>query len=146
MNYRSIEYRDHERSGTSRVCMKPRITVISLNLCLHLDQRFLIFFCVVNSFGSLVKSMDPSFYFIFYFLKDFLIWTIFKVLIEFATILLLFYVLVFWTQGMWDLSSPQGIEPKPPALEGKVLTIGLLGKSLNISFLSKCLSKYNNYK
>ena len=29
------------------------------------------FFCVVNSFGSLVKSMDSSFYFIFYFLKDF---------------------------------------------------------------------------
>ena len=57
MNYRFIEYRDHERSGTSRVCMKPRITVISLNLCLHLDQRFLIFFCVVNSFGSLVKCM-----------------------------------------------------------------------------------------
>jgi len=90
--------------------------------------------------------MDPSFYFIFYFLKDFLIWTIFKVLIEFATILLLFYVLVFWTQGMWDLSSPQGIEPKPPALEGKVLPTGPPGKSLNISFSSKCLSKYNNYK
>ena len=33
-------------------------------------------------------------------------WTIFKVFIEFVTILLLFYVLVFWSQGMWDLSSP----------------------------------------
>ena len=32
-------------------------------------------------------------------------WTIFKVFIEFVTILLLFYVLVFWPQGMWDLSS-----------------------------------------
>ena len=30
-----------------------------------------------------------------YFLKDFLVWTIFKVFIEFVT-LLLFYVLVFW--------------------------------------------------
>ena len=33
------------------------------------------------------------------------VWTIFKVFIEFVTILLLFYVLVFWPQGMWDLSS-----------------------------------------
>ena len=31
-----------------------------------------------------------------FFLKTFLIWTIFKVFIEFVTILLLFYVLVFW--------------------------------------------------
>ena len=28
-----------------------------------------------------------------------------KVFIEFVTILLLFYVLVFWPRGMWDLSS-----------------------------------------
>ena len=32
-------------------------------------------------------------------------WTIFKVFIEFVTILLLVYVLVFWSRGMWDLSS-----------------------------------------
>ena len=32
-------------------------------------------------------------------------WTIFKLFIEFVTVLLLFYVLVFWLQGMWDLSS-----------------------------------------
>ena len=36
----------------------------------------------------------------------FLVWTIFKVFIEFVAILLLFYVLVFWPQGMWDLSFP----------------------------------------
>ena len=29
----------------------------------------------------------------------------FKVFIEFVTILFLFYVLVFWPQGMWDLCS-----------------------------------------
>ena len=40
------------------------------------------------------------------FLKNFLLWTIFNVFIEFVTILLLFYVLVFWPEGMWDLSSP----------------------------------------
>ena len=33
-------------------------------------------------------------------------WTIFKVFIEFVTILFLFYVLVFWPLDMWDLSSP----------------------------------------
>ena len=33
-------------------------------------------------------------------------WTILKVFIEFVTIFLLFYVLVLWPQGMWDLSSP----------------------------------------
>ena len=33
------------------------------------------------------------------FLKIFLMWTILKVFIEFVTILLLFYVLVFWHEG-----------------------------------------------
>ena len=32
-------------------------------------------------------------------------WTIFKVFIEFVTILFLFYILVFWPQVMWDLST-----------------------------------------
>ena len=35
----------------------------------------------------------------------FLISTVFKVFIEFVTILFLFYVLVFWLQGMCDLGS-----------------------------------------
>ena len=39
------------------------------------------------------------------FLKIFFMWTIFKVFTEFITILRLFYILVFWPQGMWDLSS-----------------------------------------
>ena len=33
---------------------------------------------------------------IFFFLKTFWVWTIYKVFIEFVTILLLFYVLGFW--------------------------------------------------
>ena len=57
-----------------------------------------------------------------------------KVFIEFVTILLLFYVLVFWPQGMWNLSSPPGIKPAPPALEGEVLTTGPPGKSLTAPF------------
>ena len=35
-----------------------------------------------------------------------LTWIIFKVFLEFVTIFFLYYVLVFWPQGMWDLSSP----------------------------------------
>ena len=40
-----------------------------------------------------------------------------KVFIEFVTILFLFYVLVFWLQGMRDLSSQPGIKPTLPVLE-----------------------------
>ena len=44
---------------------------------------------------------------LFLLFKDFffLIWTIFKVFIEFVTILPLLYVLGFWPRGTWDLSS-----------------------------------------
>ena len=38
-------------------------------------------------------------------------WTIFKAFIEFVTLLFLFYVLVFWSGGMWDLGSQPGSEP-----------------------------------
>ena len=37
-------------------------------------------------------------------------WTIFKAFIEFVTKLLLFYVLDFWSRGMWDLALRPGIE------------------------------------
>ena len=50
----------------------------------------------------------------FFFLRFFLMWTIFKVFIEFVTILLLFYVLVFWPRGMWDLSSPTRNRTRTP--------------------------------
>ena len=42
----------------------------------------------------------------FFFKIFFLMWIIFKVFIEFVTMLFQFYVLLFWRQGMWDLSSP----------------------------------------
>ena len=45
--------------------------------------------------------------FYFIFLRFFWCWPFFlKVFIEFVTILLMFYVLVFWPWGKWDLSSP----------------------------------------
>ena len=41
-------------------------------------------------------------------------WAIFNVFTEFVTILLLFYVLVFWLRDTWDLNSPdQGLNPHP---------------------------------
>ena len=56
-------------------------------------------------------------------------WITFKVFIEFVTILLLFYVLVFWPRGgVWDLPGP-GLEPMSPALAGGLLTTAPPGKS-----------------
>ena len=61
--------------------------------------------------------------------------------LQFVTILFLFSVLGFWPQGMWDLSSPTGIELALPALEGEVLiTTRLPGKSLPGPLVSLPLS------
>ena len=57
----------------------------------------------------------------FVFFKIFLMWTIFKVFIEFVTILLLFYVLFFWLQGMGDLSSPARDRARTPCIERRSL-------------------------
>ena len=63
-----------------------------------------------------------------------LMWTIFKVFIEFVTILLRF---AFWFWGHKAcgilIPQPEG-ELSPLALEGKVLTTGPSGKSLNQIF------------
>ena len=56
-------------------------------------------------------------------------WTILKVFIEFVTILLLFYVLVFGHEACGILAPRPGIEPTTPELEGKVSTTGPPGKS-----------------
>ena len=61
-------------------------------------------------------------------------WLICKVLIEFVTISLLFYVFVFWLQVMWYLNSLTRDQPCTSALKGKVLTTGPPGKSLDIFF------------
>ena len=55
---------------------------------------------------------------------------IFKVFIEFVTILFLFYVLVFWPQGMQDLSSLTRNQIYTPCIRSKVLTTGPSEKSL----------------
>ena len=59
-------------------------------------------------------------------------WTIFKVFIVFYATLLLFYVLVFGPQGIWDPRSPTRDRTTSPALEGKVLTTGSPGKAQEI--------------
>ena len=41
---------------------------------------------------------------------------LFKVFIEFVTILLLFYVWVFWLRGMWDPSSPTRDQTRTPCI------------------------------
>ena len=64
------------------------------------------------------------------FLKISLMWIILKVFIGFITILLLFYVVVFWPQSMQLLAPGPEIEPAPPALEGRFLTTGPPGKCL----------------
>ena len=58
---------------------------------------------------------------LFQFLKDFLMWTIFKVFTEFVTIFLLIFI--FWYFGLeaYGISAPQpGIEATHAALEGSL--------------------------
>ena len=70
-----------------------------------------------------------------YIFKIFFMWTIFKVVIEFVTILLLFYVFYFGHKA-WGILAPWvGIEPVSPVLEGKVLTTGPPGSPNNHNFL-----------
>ena len=69
-------------------------------------------------------------YFIIFF-KIFFMWIVFKVFIEFVTVLLWFYVLFFFSCKSCGILAPQpGIEPTPPALEGEVLISGPPGRSL----------------
>ena len=52
--------------------------------------------------------------------------TIFNGYIEFVTILLMFYICLFFLPwDMWDLSSPQtGIQAAAPSIGGEILTTG----------------------
>ena len=48
-------------------------------------------------------------------------WIILKVFMEFVTILLLFYVTVFWPRGMWDLSPPTRDQTQTPCIDRQSL-------------------------
>ena len=83
----------------------------------------------VPSFGNMIFSLRYLF-----------MWTISKVFIEFTTILLLLYVLVFWLQNIRILYPQPGFEPTPPALEGKVLTTRLPWKILELKSFADVIS------
>ena len=73
------------------------------------------------------------------------IWNIFKVFIEFVTILILFYVLLFWPCGMWDLVSPSGDWTHilcSSVVESEVLATGPGGKSLSTLYQSMPLGLF----
>ena len=61
-------------------------------------------------------------------------WTIFKVLTEFLTTLFLFYIWFFGHEACGILVPWPGIKLAHPALEGEIVTTGLPGKSLYLSF------------
>ena len=74
-----------------------------------------------------------------------MIWTIFKVFPEFVTALLLFYVLFFWLQDMWDLSSLTRYWTCILCMEDKIFITGLPGKSQIFSFLSLSFSMHSSF-
>ena len=67
----------------------------------------------------------------YFFLKIFFdVDHVFKVLIEFVTIIASVLCFGFFGREACGILAPwPGIEPAPPALEGRVLTTGLPGKS-----------------
>ena len=60
--------------------------------------------------------MKIALYILFFFLDFFLMWTIFNIFIEFVTILLLFYVLIFWPGSTLDLSSLTRDQTRTPCI------------------------------
>ena len=66
-------------------------------------------------------------------------WTIFKVFIEFVTILLLFYVLVFWFRGMGDLSSPTRDQTQIPCIGRRSLNYWTTRKAPGITLSIKVI-------
>ena len=96
--------------------------------CIWTDCRCLLvvqilegaYICCVTTFGE-------GFFFFFDV-------TILEVFIELVTILLLFLVLVFGHEACGIFAPQPGIKPKPPALEGEVLTTGSSGKPSQYHF------------
>ena len=68
-------------------------------------------------------------------------WSIFKVFIEFGTLLLLFYIVVFFDCKVYGILVPwPGIKLSFPALEGEVLTTGSLRESLKLFLISSIVA------
>ena len=77
----------------------------------------------------------------FFLNSIFSMWTIFKVFIEFVIILLLFYVLVFWPRGMWDLSSLTRDQTHAPGIGRRSLNTGPPGKSHLLVYLQNFITE-----
>ena len=77
-----------------------------------------------------MTTFGEGFFFFFFFFDV----TILEVFIELVTILLLFHVLVFGHEACGIFTPQPGIKPKPPALEGEVLTTGSSGKPSQYHF------------
>ena len=72
-----------------------------IQTCLSLHSWVLLHFTLIILLWPRIGVEQSSAHLFFFSL----IWTILKVFTEFVTILLQFYVLVFWPQGVWHLSS-----------------------------------------
>ena len=123
----------------SIIIIQLKLTIISkwhLILDSHSNSHNWVQIVFFSWFVQMKISTRPT-HCIFFF-RFFKMWTIFKVFIEFVTILLLLfvYVLAFWPWRYGILASPPGTEHIPPALEDKDLTTGLPQKSLYLFFMS----------
>ena len=76
------------------------------------------------------KSLVTGAQLIFFNKDFFLMWTIYKVLIEFVTIAFRFYGCFIHPKAKGILALQRGIKLAPPALEGKVSTTGSPWESL----------------
>ena len=79
------------------------------------------------TYGHILKDFILIFFFLDFF---FLMGTIFKVFIEFVTILFLLYGLVLGLKARGTLAPQPGTEPALPELEGEFLTTGSPGESI----------------
>ena len=70
--------------------------------------------------GPIQPLARLSFLWAAFYFKFIFRWTTFKAFIEYVTLLLPFYVLVFWWWGMWT----PGLKPAPTMLEVSILTTG----------------------
>ena len=61
-------------------------------------------------------------------------WTIFKVFIEFVTVLLLFFPLDFWPRGIWGPSSPTRDQTHTPRIGRRSLNHWAAREVPNMSF------------
>ena len=127
----SLMISDVERLFMHLLAVDPALQIATFSPCPHMTER--------RERERLSLCLLLVLYLFYLFLKVFWMWTTFKVSIEFVTILLLSYVLIFWPRDTWTLrdegktiaiSSPTRAWISTPALKGEVLTTGPPEKSL----------------